>query len=56
MKFLESAEFNWMELLNFYEPPFRAKLIPSKVWKDLDLYRNDAKDLSNYCKKWRTKV
>lgn len=56
MKFLETADFDWMEMLSFYERPFRAKLIPSKVWKDLDLYRNDAKGLSNYCKKWCTKV
>jgi hypothetical protein len=45
-----------MELLNFYERPFRAKYIPSKVWKDLDNYRNDSKGLSNYFKKWRTKI
>jgi hypothetical protein len=45
-----------MELLNFYERPFRAKYIPAKVWKDLDNYRNDSKGLSNYFKKWRTKI
>lgn len=56
MKFLETANFDWMEMLNFYERPFRAKLIPAKVWKDLDLYRNDSTGLVNYCKKWRTKV
>ena len=56
MSFLEKADYDWMELLNFYEQPFRAKLIPSKVWKDLDLYRNNSSGLSNYCKKWRTKV
>ena len=56
MKFLENANFNWMELLNFYEPPFRAKLIPSKVWRDLDRYENDSVGLANFCKKWRTKV
>lgn len=56
MKFLETANFDWMEMLNFFERPFRAKLIPSKVWKDLDRYRNDAGGLGNYCKKWRTKI
>lgn len=56
MKFLETADFNWMEMLNFNEPPFRAKLVPAKVWKDLDRYRNDAKGLSNYYKKWRTRI
>ena len=45
-----------MELLNFYEPPFRAKLNPSKLWRDLDEYENDSAGLSNYFKKWRTKV
>ena len=45
-----------MDMLNFYERPFRAKLIPSKVWKDLDRYKNDPKGLSNYFRKWRTKV
>jgi hypothetical protein len=56
MKFLETAHYDWMEMLNFYERPFRAKLIPSRVWRDLDCYRNDSVGLSNYCKKWRTKV
>lgn len=56
MNFLESAKFNWMDILSFYEQPFRAKLIPAKVWKDLDNYRNDSVGLANYCKKWRTKV
>lgn len=56
MKFLETANFDWIGLLNFYERPFRAKLIPAKVWSDLDDYENDSKGLSNYCKKWRTKV
>ena len=45
-----------MDMLNFYERPFRAKLIPAKVWRDLDRYENDAKGLSNYFKKWRTRV
>ena len=43
-------------MLNFIELPFRAKLIPSKVWKDLDRYKNDSKGLSNYFRKWRTKI
>lgn len=56
MKFLEQANFNWMELLNFGEQPFRAKLIPAKVYKDLDRYRNDALGLSHYVRKWRTHI
>lgn len=43
-------------MLSFYERPFRAKLIPAKIWKDLDSYKNDQKGLSNYFKKWRTKL
>jgi hypothetical protein len=56
MHFLETANYDWMGLLNFYERPFRAKLIPAKVWKDLDKYENDSLGLSNYVKKWRTKI
>ena len=56
MNFLEKANFDWMEMLNFYERPFRAKLIPAKVWRDLDEYENDSIGLSNYFKKWRTKI
>ena len=56
MNFLETIKYDWLDLLNFYERPFRAKLIPAKVWKDLDKYRNDSAGLVNYCKKWRTKV
>ena len=56
MNFLEKANFDWMEMLNFYERPFRAKLNPSKIWRDLDEYENDSVGLSNYFKKWRTKI
>lgn len=56
MKFLETAKFDWMEILNFFEKPFRAKFIPAKVWKDLDRYRNDERGLSNYVRKWRTRI
>lgn len=56
MTYLENAEYDWMDLLNFYERPFRAKLIPAKVWVDLDSYKNNPIGLSNYVKKWRTKV
>lgn len=56
MKFLETTDFDWMDMLNFYERPFRAKFIPSKIWKDLDRYENDSIGLSHYCRKWRTKV
>lgn len=56
MKFLTNANYDWMNLLSFSERPFRAKLVPAKVWVDLDRYKNDAKGLSNYCKKWRTKI
>lgn len=45
-----------MEMLNFEELPFRAKFIPSKVWDDLDLYKNDATGLKNYFKKWRFRI
>lgn len=56
MNFLETLDYDWLDVLNFQERPFRAKLIPAKVWRDLDLYRNDPTGLSNYCKKWRTKI
>ena len=56
MTSLENADYDWMDMLNFYERPFRAKLIPSKVWKDLDRYKNKPTGLSNYFKKWRTKI
>lgn len=56
MNFLEQSDFDWMDLLNFTERPFRAKLNPSKLWRDLDEYENDSVGLSNYFKKWRTKV
>lgn len=56
MTFLEEANFNWMDMLNFYERPFRASFVPSKIWQDLDRYRNDSKGLANYFKKWRTRI
>lgn len=56
MKFLEESNFDWMEMLNFYERPFRAKFIPAKVWKDLDRYKNDQEGLCHYMRKWRTRI
>jgi len=56
MKFLETLDYDWIEMLNFHERPFRAKFIPAKVWNDLDNYRNDSRGLINYFKKWRTKI
>lgn len=56
MKYLQSLDFDFMELLNFEELPFRAKFIPSKVWVDLDKYKNDATGLRNYFKKWRFRI
>lgn len=56
MYYLETANYNWMELLNFCSVPFRAKFIPAKVWRDLDNYQNDSVGLGNYIKKWRTKI
>jgi hypothetical protein len=56
MRFLEEANFDWLDMLNFFERPFRAKLIPSKIWTDLDSYKNDSKGLSNYFKKWKTRI
>jgi len=56
MYHLETANYDFMELLNFYSVPFRAKFIPSKIWADLDNYRNDSVGLGNYVKKWRTKM
>lgn len=56
MNFLDNMNFDWIDFLNFYNRPFRAKFIPKKVFKDLDRYCNDSKGLSNYMKKWRTRV
>lgn len=56
MHYLENSNYNWMDLLSFNERPFRAKLIPAKVWSDLDRYKNDSVGLTNYVRKWRTKV
>lgn len=56
MKFLQSTDIDFIEILPFCERPFRAKFIPSKIWNDLDNYRNDPVGLANYFKKWRTKI
>ena len=56
MQFLENADYDWIGLLNFYERPFRAKLNPAKMWRDLDKYENDSLGLSIYVRKWRTKI
>lgn len=56
MNYLETANYDWMELLNFFSIPFRAKFIPAKIWKDLDNYRNNSVGLGNYVRKWRTKI
>lgn len=56
MKFFYSLTFDFIDMLDFEERPFRAKFIPAKVWDDLDMYRNDTIGLKNYFKKWKTKV
>jgi hypothetical protein len=56
MKFLETIDYDWIDLLNFYERPFRAKIIPARIWEDLDHYKNDQEGLVNYCKKWKTRI
>lgn len=56
MKYLQSLDFDFIEFLNFEEKPFRAKFNPSKVWDDLDRYKNDATGLKNYFKKWRFRI
>lgn len=56
MKFIEELTFDFIEFLPFNNRPFKARLIPAQIWIDLDSYKNDIRGLSNYCKKWRTKV
>jgi hypothetical protein len=56
MKYVQSLDFDFIEFLNFEERPFRAKFNPSKVWDDLDKYKNDATGLRNYFKKWRFRI
>lgn len=56
MKYLQGLDFDFIEMLNFAERPFKAKFIPSKVWNDLDEYKNDSVGLRNYFKKWKFKV
>lgn len=56
MKYLQSLDFDFIEMLNFEVRPFRAKFVPAKVWNDLDAYKNDATGLKNYFKKWRFRI
>lgn len=56
MKFVQTIDFDFIELLSFWERPFKAKFIPQKVWNDLDKYKNDSNGLKNYFKKWKTRV
>ena len=56
MKYLQSLDFDFIEMLDFEQRPFRAKFIPSKIWTDLDKYKNDATGLRNYFKKWRFRI
>ena len=56
MNFLQSINFDFIDLLKFSEKPFKAKFIPSKIWSDLDRYKNDEIGLKQYFRKWRTKV
>ena len=56
MNFIQKLDFDWIEFLNFYDRPFRAKFVPKKMWSDLDNYRSDLLGLKNYFKKWKTKI
>jgi hypothetical protein len=54
--FIQTLNFDFIEFLKFESRPCRAKFIPAKVWTDLDKYRGMGEHLSNYFKKWKTKV
>jgi hypothetical protein len=56
MNYLEQLDTDFIEFLKFEDRPFRAKFIPSKIWNDLDKYKNDATGLRNYFKKWRFRI
>lgn len=56
VEFLENLKFDFIEFLPFRSRPFKAKFIPSKIFEELDRYKNDSKGLVNYSKKWKTKV
>jgi hypothetical protein len=56
MKFFTGLTFDFVDMLNFEERPFRAKFIPAKIWDDLDKYKNNSQGLQNYFKKWKCKV
>jgi len=56
MNYLQSLDFDFVDMLNFDNRPFRAKFVPSKIWNDLDRYKNDATGLRNYFKKWRFRI
>lgn len=56
MRFFQSLAFDFVDMLNFEERPFRAKFVPAKIWNDLDQYRNDPDGLKNYFKKWKCKI
>lgn len=56
MKYIQTLDFDFIDLLDFEQRPFRAKFIPAKIWNDLDNYKNDATGLSNYFKKWRFRI
>jgi len=56
MKHIQSLDFDFVDMLNFEDRPFRAKFNPAKIWNDLDSYKNDATGLRNYFKKWRFSI
>jgi hypothetical protein len=56
MRYIQSLDFDFIDMLNFDDRPFRAKFVPAKVWTDLDKYENDATGLINYFKKWRFSI
>jgi hypothetical protein len=56
MRYIQSLDFDFVDMLNFDDRPFRAKFVPAKIWNDLDKYKNDATGLRNYFKKWRFRI
>lgn len=56
MKFIKNMNFDFVEFLSFNERPFRARLLPSKIYHDLDKLKNKSRELKNYFKKFRTSI
>jgi hypothetical protein len=56
MEFINKLTFDMIDFFRFLKRPFRAKLIPAEIWKDLDDLKHSPTQLKRYFQKFKMNI